>query len=70
MERRTYIEFLISTGVNYTGSYLADHLSGVSYDQGSDFLQSEKITVRDLWELVKGLIQGSRSSYLIIDDSV
>ena len=68
--KRNYIEYLISTPVNYTCSNLANHLKGVSHDAITDYLQREKITAHHLWELVQPLVQDSRQSYLIVDDSV
>jgi hypothetical protein len=68
--KRQYIEYLISTPVNYTCSNLAKHLEGVSHDAISDYLQRERLTARGLWELVKPLVQDSEAAYLIVDDSV
>ena len=39
--KRQYIEYLISTAVNYTCSHLAEHLEGVSHDAVTDYLQQE-----------------------------
>lgn len=68
--KRQYIEYLVSTPVNYTCSNLAEHLEGVSHDAISDYLQREKLTARGLWELVQPLLQDSEEAYLIVDDSV
>ena len=68
--KRQYIEYLISTPVNYTCSNLAEHLEGVSHDAITDYLQRERLTARGLWELVKPLLQDSEKAYLIVDDSV
>ncbi len=65
-----YVEFLISTVVNFTGTHLAEHLDRVSHDTVTDFLQSERLTAHQLWELVQGLIQDSAQAFLIVDDSV
>ncbi len=65
-----YVEFLISTVANYTGTHLADHLDGVSHDAITDFLRSEKLTARHLWELVEHLIADSPDAFLLADDSV
>jgi hypothetical protein len=65
-----YVEFLISTIANYTGTHLAEHLDQVSHDTITDFLQSERLTARHLWELVAGLIADSSQAFLIADDSV
>jgi hypothetical protein len=65
-----YVEFLISTIGNFTSTHLAEHLDGVSHDTITDFLQSEHLTARHLWELVHGLIADSLDAFLIVDDSV
>ena len=65
-----YVEFLISTVTNYTGTHLAEHLDQVSHDTITDFLQSERLTARHLWELVEDLIADSPDAFLIADDSV
>jgi hypothetical protein len=36
----------------------------------SNYLKREKITARQVWELVEGLINNSSDAYLIVDDSV
>jgi SRSO17 transposase len=68
--KRQYIEYLISTPVNYTCSNLAEHLEGVSHDAISDYLQRERLTARGLWALVQPLLKDSEEAYLIVDDSV
>jgi SRSO17 transposase len=68
--KRQYIEFLISTPVNYTCSHLAEHLEGVSHDAITDYLQREKLTARGLWDLVQPLLKDSEAAYLLVDDSV
>lgn len=68
--KRQYIEYLISTPVNYTCSNLADHLEGVSHDAITDYLQRERLTARGLWELVQPLLKDHAGAYLIVDDSV
>lgn len=65
-----YVEFLISTVANYTGTHLAEHLDGISHDAITDFLQSEKLTARHLWELVEHLIADNPEAFLLADDSV
>ncbi len=68
--KQQYVEYLISTPINYTCANLADHLDGVSHDVVSDYLEKEKLTARHLWELVEGLLDDGPDAYLIIDDSV
>jgi hypothetical protein len=68
--KEQYIEFLISTPVNYTCTHLANHLSGVSHDSISDFLTTQRLTATSIWEQAKTLIQDTEDSFLIVDDSV
>ena len=73
MKKLQYIEYLIATSKNYTCSNLSDHLDGnvgTSHDTVSDYLRRDKLTPRQLWELVSPLIDDDESSYLILDDSV
>lgn len=65
-----YVEYLISTPINYTCSNLAEHLEDVSHDVVTDYLSKERLTARQLWEMVEPLLQNSPEAYLIIDDSV
>ena len=68
--KRHYIEYLLHTPINYTGSNLANHLDHVSHDAVSDYLNREKATARHVWELAKDIIHDGLNSYLIVDDSV
>ncbi len=65
-----YIEFLISTPVNYTCTQLADHLSGISHDSITDFLKSQRLNADSIWTCAKNLIYDTEDSFLIVDDSV
>jgi hypothetical protein len=55
---------------NFTGTNLAEHLDEVSHDTITDYLQTERLTARSLWELVEGLVADSPEAFLIVDDSV
>jgi hypothetical protein len=68
--KQQYVEYLISTFGNYTGSHLAEHLDDVSHDVITDYLCSERLTSRSLWELVAPLISNGPDAFLILDDSV
>lgn len=68
--RMKYVEYLISTPLNYSCSNLAAHLENVSHDVVTDYLQRERLTARHLWELARHVIDDSETSYLIVDDSV
>jgi hypothetical protein len=68
--KKEYIEYLISTPVNYTCTNLAKHLDDVSHDAVNDYLHRERLTARHLWEQVKPLLKDSPDACLIVDDSV
>jgi len=68
--KQQYVEYLISTVGNFTGTNLAEHLDEVSHDTITDYLQTERLTARTLWDLVEGLIVDSPDAFLIVDDSV
>ncbi|MDQ7034712.1 MAG: transposase [Anaerolineae bacterium] len=70
IRKKEYIEYLISTPVNYTCSNLAKHLEDVSHDAVNDYLHRERLTARHLWEQVKPLLNDSPEACLIVDDSV
>ncbi len=46
-----YIQYSMSTSVNDTCTYLADHLEGTSHDAINDYLRRGRVTARDLWAL-------------------
>jgi DDE superfamily endonuclease len=68
--KQQYVEYLISTPINYTCTNLAEHLEGVSHDTITDYLSHARLTARHVWELVHGLIHDSPEAFLIVDDSV
>lgn len=68
--KKQYIEYLLHTPINYTGTNLANHLEAVSHDAVNDFLHREKATSRQVWELARDVIQDGETSFLILDDSV
>jgi len=70
VKKREYVEYLLSTPFNYTCTNLTAHKQGVSHDVVSDFLQRERFTPSQLWEIVKLHIADSASSVIIADDSV
>jgi hypothetical protein len=68
--KQQYVEYLICTVGNFTGTNLAEHLDQVSHDIITDYLQTERLTARTLWDLVENLIIDSPEAFLIVDDSV
>lgn len=70
ISKQQYVEYLICTVGNFTGTNLAEHLDEVSHDIITDYLQKERLTARSLWELVDELILDRPEAFLIVDDSV
>lgn len=68
--KEKYIEYLISTPINYTCTNLSAHLENVSHDAVSDYLKKNKLTPNENWKRVEKLINNTRESFLIVDDSV
>lgn len=68
--KKQYIEYLLTTPINYTCSNLSEHLENVSHDVVTDFLQNSRFTPRDLWDLVENRIDDSEEAFLLVDDSV
>ena len=65
-----YIDFLLSTPRNYTGTHLAAHLPEVSHDQVNRFLRDSTFSAAQLRELVLPLLADSPEAFLLVDDSV
>ncbi|MCP5127677.1 MAG: transposase [Gammaproteobacteria bacterium] len=68
--KQRYVEYIISTPVNYTCTNLADHLDNISHDAINDYLRRQRYTAHGVWELAESLINNSNEAYLIFDDSV
>jgi len=68
--KEQYIEFLISTPINYTCTHLADPISGISHESITDFLKSQRLTAESVWKQAGMLIHNTEESFLIVDDSV
>ena len=68
--KQGYVEYVISTPINYTCTNLAAHLEQVSHDAVNDYLRREKHTSHTLWEFAQPLIKNCEESFLVLDDSV
>ena len=68
--KQRYVEYIISTPINYTCTNLADHLDDISHDAINDYLRGEKHTAHTVWELAQRLITNSSEASLVVDDSV
>ena len=70
MSADLYGQFLLSSQVNYTGTYLADHLDGLTHDNVQYFLKNQRITPRQLWQQVRAEVVLSARGYVLFDDTV
>lgn len=68
--RLDYCQFLISSQINYTQTYLADHSERYSHDSMNRFLRLDTLTPRTLWENVQDDVVPSEQGYLLFDDVV
>jgi SRSO17 transposase len=65
-----YGQFLLSSQVNYTCTYLADHFEGLTHDNVQYFLKSSRFAPRQIWQSVKKVLKQSLNGYIIFDDTV
>jgi hypothetical protein len=70
VSRLDYCQFLIGTQINYTCSYMADHVPKLSHDAVRSYLKRDKITAKMVWEQAKGQVVTSPNGYLVFDDTV
>ena len=65
MSADLYGRFLLNSQVNYTGTYLADHLEGLTHDNVQYFLKTQHVTPRQLWQQVRGEVVLSERGYVL-----
>ncbi|MGI4873040.1 MAG: hypothetical protein ACRYFX_17915 [Janthinobacterium lividum] len=70
LTQSTYIDFLLNTPRNYTGTHLAAHLPEVSHDQVYRFLRDNDFTSSQLRSLVQPLLADSPEAFLLVDANV
>ena len=68
--RLDYCQFLISSQINYTQTYLADHSERYSHDSMNRFLRLDTLTPRTLWDNVRADVVVSEQGYVLFDDVV
>ncbi len=69
-KRIDYCQFLLSTQINFTNTYYADHSRLFSHDSINRFLNNSKMTSALIWEHVEGDIAPSPHGCIVFDDSV
>ncbi len=65
-----YCQYLLSSPINYTQTYFADHVAGLSHDALNRLMQKIDVQPGDLWQSVQETIVMSAKGYLLFDDTV
>ena len=65
-----YGQFLLSSQINYTCTYLAEHFEPLTHDNVQYFLKSSHFSPRHIWQRIKKEITLSPRGYIIFDDTV
>jgi len=68
--RLDYGQFLLSSQVNYTLTYFADHARKGSHDTIKRFLENDRITPKLVFDNVKDQLITSENAYIVFDDTV
>ena len=68
--RLDYCQYLLSTPINYTLTYFADHSHRFSHDQINRYLANDRLRPRQVWEHVKPDLEQTPDGCLIFDDTV
>lgn len=68
--RLDYCQFLLSSQINYTQTYLAEHSESYSHDSMNRFLRLDTLTPSTLWDNVRGDVVTSEEGYVLFDDVV
>lgn len=68
--RLDYCQYLLSTQINYTLTYFADHCEKFSHDLINRYLRGDKITPRLVWENVQTQVVRTAKGYIVFDDTV
>ena len=65
-----YQQFLVSSQINYTCTYLSEHFEGLDENSIYRFLSGNRLTPRMVWEKAKESVVLSHRGYVLFDDSV
>ena len=68
--KQRYGQFLVNSPVNFTGTYFADTVDGLSHDSVYRFLKGSKLTPALLREKMATVIVYSPRGRILFDDSV
>lgn len=65
-----YCQFLLSSQINYTQTYFADHSEKFSHDQINRWMRTETLTSQELRQWVQQQVRPSPKGYVLFDDTV
>jgi len=65
-----YCQFLLSSPFNYTQTYFAEHVEGLSHDRINRLLRQLDVQPQTLWASVEETIELDPAGYLAYDDTV
>lgn len=65
-----YCQLLLSSPFNYTQTYFADHVEGLSHDRINRLMQQINVQPEDLWQSVQETLVLSENGYIVFDDTV
>ena len=68
--RRDYCQFILSTFINYTQTYMAEHQPIFSHDAINRYLMEDDVSPTAVWQSVGHLVRRSGNACLIFDDTV
>ena len=67
---RDYCQFIISSLINYTQTYMAEHQPVFSHDAINRYLMEDDVSPDAVWQSVGHLVRRSGNACLIFDDTV
>ena len=70
VKRKDYCQFLLSSQINYTLTYFADHTTRFSHDAPTRYLRRDRITSKQIWQQAKRDLVLSKNGFIVFDDSV
>ena len=65
-----YCQFLLSSPFNYTQTYFAEHVEGLSHDRVNRLMRQLDVQPENLWESVQETLVTSKYGYVVFDDTV
>jgi hypothetical protein len=70
MTRLDYCQFLLSSQINYTLTYFADHSADYTHDMVNRYLRQDELKPSLVWDNVKTDLVSDPKGYLLFDDTV